>query len=239
LKAVAIIPARYGSSRFYGKPLALLAGKPLIQHVYQRAHRSELFTEILVATDDERIYDTVTSFGGNVCMTGKHESGSDRIAGVCRNLNCDVVVNVQGDEPFITAEVLRKLVDAMHDNTIQVATLAHEVESDENNPNWVKVVCDASGNALYFSRAPIPYYRDGISGYLKHIGVYAYRKQTLLQFVQMKPSRLEKIENLEQLRLLENGISIRIVKTEYNGFGIDTPEDLKQAEELLRTSSKQ
>lgn len=177
MRAIAIIPARYESSRFCGKPLAKLNGEPLIKRVYQRVQDCKLFEEILVATDDKQIYDTVKLFGGNACMTGRHESGSDRIAEACQNIDCDVVVNVQGDEPFITTKVLHQLLECMYNDKVKVASLAHEIDTEANNPNWVKVVCDVFGNALYFSRAPIPYYRDGSSGFLKHIGVYAYRKQ--------------------------------------------------------------
>lgn len=236
MKKIAVIPARWQSSRFPGKPLALLNEKSLIQHVYERVRASGIFNEVIVATDDEKILETVHSFGGKAEMTSNaHQSGTDRIAEVCSRHNYDIVVNVQGDEPLITSAPLIKLVASFHDPSVMVSSLMHKIKDRISDPNQVKVVCDSSGDALYFSRAAIPHDREQSGGfdYWGHIGVYAFRKEILEQFVAMPPSSLEKIEKLEQLRLLENGIKIRMVSTEYYGIGVDTPQDLKLAESLM------
>ncbi len=238
MKAAAVIPARYASSRFPGKPLARLAGKPVIQHVWDAVAGSGLFAEVAVATDDDRIAQAVRAFGGVVVMTSPHcASGSDRVAEAAYTLYSDIIVNVQGDEPFLTAGPLEALLRAFIDPAVQVASLMHDCADHAAcaDPNRVKVVCAAGGDALYFSRAAIPYYRDMDShaGCRIHIGVYAYRRQTLFDFVQMPHGRLEEMEKLEQLRLLEHGVPIRMVSTEYRGIGIDTPADLLRAEELL------
>jgi 3-deoxy-manno-octulosonate cytidylyltransferase (CMP-KDO synthetase) len=238
MKFIAVIPARYASVRFPGKPLALLLGKPIIQHVFERVSGSNLFDEVIVATDDERIATTVISFGGNVKMTAPdHPSGSDRIAEVVRDLDCDVVFNVQGDEPMIETTTLACLKEVCSDPEVRVASLMTTLTDLKEllNINIVKVVTDNNLNSLYFSRSPIPCNRDAIPGveYFRHIGVYAYRKQTLLDFIKLPQGKLERIEKLEQLRFLENGISIRMVKTSYQGIGIDTPEDLIRVEQLL------
>lgn len=235
---VAVIPARYASTRLPGKPLQLLAGLPLIQHVYQKVQAAGIFEKVVVATDDQRIRDAVLSFGGAVEMTSpEHTSGSDRIAEVVAEMPTDIVVNVQGDEPFITTAALQTLVDQFQNKTVQVASLMHPMQKDFANPNRVKVVCDKEDFALYFSRSLIPFHRqqEANQSYFQHIGVYAYRKQALLEFVQTKPTVLEKIEKLEQLRFLENGIKIKMAQTDYKGFGIDTLEDLKAAEKLLNS----
>ncbi|MBC8384624.1 MAG: 3-deoxy-manno-octulosonate cytidylyltransferase [Candidatus Cloacimonetes bacterium] len=238
MKIVAIIPARYESSRFPGKLLAQLGNKPVIKHVFDGTKNSGLFDDIIVATDDQRIFETVDDFGGKVVLTAKeHQSGTDRIAEVCSKIDCDVIVNIQGDEPFISSEPLRKLVSVFDDKTIGIASLMHEIKKHIDNPNSVKVVCDKDNFALYFSRSLIPFNRDAeISHfqYLKHIGVYAFRKHILEKFVSLPEGKLEKIEKLEQLRLLENCIKIKMVQTEYEGIGIDTPEDLVRAELLLK-----
>ena len=237
MKAVAVIPARYGSSRFPGKPLVLLRGKPIIQHVYEQVKQSNLFEMVVIATDDVRIVDAVAKFKASVIMTSPdHQSGTDRCAEACDNLpiDFDIVVNIQGDEPFISAEPLTNLLATFNNPDTQISSLMHPIEQDIDNPNSVKVVCDLLGNALYFSRSAIPYNRDGIDvTYFKHVGVYAFRKEALKKFVNLPPSKLEKTEKLEQLRLLENGFKIRMVKTQYRGIGIDTPEDLKKAEKLF------
>jgi 3-deoxy-manno-octulosonate cytidylyltransferase (CMP-KDO synthetase) len=235
---VAVIPARYASTRLPGKPLQLLAGLPLIQHVYQKVQAAGIFGKVVVATDDQRIRDAVLSFGGAVEMTSsEHTSGSDRIAEVVAEMPTDIVVNVQGDEPFITTAALQTLVDQFQNKTVQVASLMHPMQKDFANPNRVKVVCDKEDFALYFSRSLIPFHRqqEVNQSYFQHIGVYAYRKQALLEFVQTKPTALEKIEKLEQLRFLENGIKIKMAQTDYKGFGIDTLEDLKAAEKLFNS----
>ncbi|MBM4399975.1 MAG: 3-deoxy-manno-octulosonate cytidylyltransferase [Candidatus Cloacimonetes bacterium] len=231
MKFIAVIPARFASVRFPGKPLATLKGKPIIQLVYEQVTGSGLFDNVIIATDDERIAEAVRNFGGSYQMTSPHHpSGSDRITEVVRDLDCDVVFNVQGDEPLIQKEPLALLKDAFNDKEVQVASLMTTItdEAELNNPNIVKIVTGSKSDALYFSRSPIPCNRDRIQDveYYRHIGVYAYRKQTLLDFVKLPQSSLELTEKLEQLRLLENGIPIRMIKTSYQGIGIDTPEDL-------------
>jgi 3-deoxy-manno-octulosonate cytidylyltransferase (CMP-KDO synthetase) len=234
MKVIAVIPARYASTRFPGKALAIINGKPMIQHVYEAAMKADFFSEVIVATDDDRIFETVKNFNGHVVMTSsRHQSGSDRIAEVISDRECDVVFNIQGDEPFITQQPLLDLNNVFNDPTVQVASLMHEFNDlcDVENPGNVKVICDRFGNAIYFSRAVIPFDRDGNFPfkYWKHIGVYAYLKKTLLRFVATPQSTLERTESLEQLRFLENGIPIRMVKTDYLGIGIDTPADLEKA----------
>lgn len=239
MKIIAIIPARFASVRFPGKPLAMLKGKTIIRHVYERVLMSNLFHDVIVATDDERIMNEMRSIDGRFQMTStKHLSGSDRIAEVVASLDCDVVFNIQGDEPMIEAMPLAKLISAFQDITVQVGSLMTQITKPEDllNPNIVKVVTDNNSDALYFSRSTIPYDRDGDQNivHYRHIGVYAYRKQVLLDFIKLPQSRLEQIEKLEQLRLLENGIPIRMVETDYQGIGIDTPDDLVKVEaELL------
>ncbi|HPR17606.1 MAG TPA: 3-deoxy-manno-octulosonate cytidylyltransferase [Candidatus Cloacimonadota bacterium] len=241
-KVVAIIPARYDSTRFPGKMLAKLGTKPIIQHVYERAVQTGIFSEVVVGTDDQRIFEAIDQFGGKVLLTGrKHQSGTDRIAEVCEKLPCcqeaEIVVNIQGDEPFITAEPLCRLVGAFQDEKVQVASLMYHLKKEVENPNSVKVVCDQDNFSLYFSRSVIPFDRDKKSEirpqYFKHIGVYAFRREMLFRFVEMPKGRLEEIEKLEQLRLLENGIRLKMIETEYEGIGIDTPEDLEKAKKLL------
>jgi 3-deoxy-manno-octulosonate cytidylyltransferase (CMP-KDO synthetase) len=238
MKFIAVIPARFASVRFPGKPLALLQGKPIIRHVYERVLNSQLFEDVIVATDDDRIREAVTSFGGKVRLTSdSHPSGSDRIAETINGMDCDVVFNVQGDEPMIDADTLSRLKQVFSDPSVRVASLMTPLNDDKAllNINIVKVITDNNMNALYFSRSPIPCNRDSIPGieYFRHIGVYAYTKQTLLDFVNLPQGKLEQIEKLEQLRFLENGIPIRMVTTPYQGIGIDTPEDLKNVEILL------
>jgi len=240
MKCVAIIPARYDSTRFPGKLVEKLGNKPIIQHVYERALDNGLFASVVVGTDDQRIFETVEAFGGTVILTSrKHQSGSDRIAEVCKKMGCcldaEIVVNIQGDEPFISRKPLEDSIAGFRDPNNRVASLMHEIARDFENPNKVKVVCDQADFALYFSRSPIPYNRDKIPHlrYFKHVGVYAFRREMLFQFVNMPKGNLEAIEKLEQLRLLENGVRIKMVKTDYTGIGIDTPEDLKKAEKML------
>ena len=243
MKVIAIIPARYDSSRFPGKPLAKLGSKTIIQHVFERTRDTGLFSEVIVGTDDQRIFEEVDAFGGKVTITSKtHRSGSDRIAEVCRKMECckdaDIVVNVQGDEPFISKEPLERIINAFNDENVQVASLMHHLKKNIDDTNNVKVVCDINNFALYFSRSVIPQDRDKNKDfkpeYFKHIGVYAFRREVLFQFVNLPESRLEQIEKLEQLRLLENGIPIKMIETEYKGIGIDTPADLDKARSLLK-----
>jgi len=238
MKIIAIIPARYDSTRFPGKPLVKLGQKPIIQHVYERAKNSGLFDEVIVATDDQRIFEAVHDINGKVILTSKkHHSGTDRIAEVCSKIECDLVVNIQGDEPFISKEPLQKLISAFKDKEVEVATLMHKIKIDIENPNNVKVVCDKENFALYFSRSKIPFYRNSQSqfpkpDYYKHIGVYAFRKESLMEFINLPAGKLEQNEKLEQLRLLENGMKIKMVETEYEGIGIDTKKDLERAERI-------
>ena len=235
MKVIAIIPARFNSTRFPGKPLAKLGNKYIIQHVYEQAKKSGLFAEVIVGTDDQRIFEAVNGFGGKVTLTSKkHKSGTDRVAEVCNKMSsckdADVIINVQGDEPFISEKPLKKLINAFKDPEVMVASLMHELLKDIDNPNVVKVVCDENDYALNFSR--IPNLESRIPNY-KHIGVYAFRRKTLFEFIKLPESNLEKIEKLEQLRLLENGYKIKMVLTSYKGIGIDTPQDLEKAEKLL------
>lgn len=243
MKKIAIIPARYQSTRFPGKPLAILGNKTIIKHVFEAVKSTELFDTVIVATDNEKIFQEVINFGGEVIRTSEnHMSGTDRIAEVVKTKfqlldDNDIIVNVQGDEPFITKKPLQSLINVFDNPIIEVASLMHELSeiSEINNSNNVKVVVDSNSNSLYFSRSPIPFNRDNTEViYFKHIGVYAFRKRTLLQFVKLPISNLENIEKLEQLRLLENGIKIRMIVTDYTGLGIDTPDDLEKAKEILK-----
>jgi len=238
LKTAAIIPARFASTRFPGKPLALLRGIPLIRYINDRIRSFGIFDHVIVATDSQSIFDEIIAHGGEARMTRvDHPSGSDRIAEVVQQIDAELIVNVQGDEPLIDAASLSGLIDLFTDDRIQVASLMTTLSDplQLTDPNTVKVVTDQQGNALYFSRAPIPHLRDEdfCPQYLRHIGVYAYRRQTLLQMVSLPPSPLEQIEKLEQLRLLQNGISIRMLMTDYQGIGIDTPADLVAVRHIL------
>lgn len=237
-KIIGIIPARYGSTRFPGKPLAMIEDKPMIQRVYEQAKKSKLLTRVIVATDDRRIYWRVKDFGGEVYITSKkHKSGTDRIGEIVKKrksdfVDCELIVNIQGDEPFIDPKNIDKAIKPLlKDKTINVSTLCTEIKNQNHIkcPNTVKVVFDKDNFTLYFSRSPIPYNMKGGNeiNYYKHIGLYVYRKDFLLKFISMKPSKLEKAENLEQLRILEKGERIKIVMTKNNSRAIDTPEDLK------------
>ena len=230
-----IIPARYASSRFPGKPLALINGKPMVQWVYERVKSSEV-RDLAVATDDERIADCVRGFGGKVVMTSPdHASGTDRCgeaALAMQPADNDVVINIQGDEPLISPKEIHLLASAFEDRSVQIATLVNPFHDDAllQNPNVVKVVKAKNGNVLYFSRLPIPYLRGESAvapkHYYRHIGIYAYRYGVLRQIVQLPTSELENSEKLEQLRWLENGYTIRALECDYQGIGVDTPEDL-------------
>ena len=250
---VAVIPARFASTRFPGKPLAELAGRPLIEHVYRRAADARGVDAVVVATDDERIADAVTRFGGLARMTDPaHSTGTDRIAEVARELQCRIVVNVQGDEPLVQPSAIAQMVDALvEDSTLQMSTLRTLLRhpNDFTSPHVVKVVVDRSGNALYFSRSPIPFYREGVakagstpdinvmSGSsrttYKHLGLYAYRREFLFQLAALPQTPLEQAESLEQLRVLEHGFRIRAVETQYDSIGVDTPEDLERVRQAL------
>lgn len=241
MRKVIIIPARYGSTRFPGKPLVLLWDKPLIQWVYERALESGL-KEIYVATDDKRIFDTVVNFGGKAIITGEHPSGTDRVAEAANILGFseeDLIINLQGDQPLFPAEYFHKLVQPLLlDPQIPMATLATPIKNkaDLANPHKVKVVLDQRGRALYFSRSPIPYFRPPGKEpvYLKHVGVYAYRKEFLDEFVKLPQGDLERAEKLEQLRALEHGYSIAVSLVPEDIPEVDTPEDLEYIKFLTR-----
>ena len=234
---VAAIPARFAATRFPGKLMQILGNKTIIRHVYDNTVSTGLFNDVFVVTDSDIIYKEIKDSGGKVIMSKKeHESGSDRIAEAIAEMNIDVIVNVQGDEPFIKKEPLEKLVRLFNDDSIQVASLMRKISKEEAvNPNNVKVVTDKSGYALYFSRSIVPYQREAKmkSEYFLHVGVYAYKKDALIDFTKLPQSQLEKIEKLEQLRYLENGIKIKMAETDYNNIAIDTPEDLEKAKNSL------
>jgi len=248
MKISAVIPARYGSTRFEGKPLADILGKPMIQYVYEGVCQSKLIDEVIVATDDQRILDAVKSFGGSVMMTSAaHPTGTDRVAEVAKKLKSEIIVNVQGDEPLIKGNIIDKAIrPLLTDDTLHMSTLMTRIEEvrDWLNPHIVKVVVDQKNFALYFSRSPIPFPRDLQIGRLeshpfgtdrplpkrvfKHIGVYVFRRKFLLGFSKMKPTPIEKLEKLEQLRALENGYRIKVTPVNYEPICVDTPEDLEK-----------
>ncbi|MBA4147345.1 MAG: 3-deoxy-manno-octulosonate cytidylyltransferase [Verrucomicrobia bacterium] len=243
MKILGIIPARFASTRFPGKPLALIAGKPLIQHVVEQCRSAKSLSEVVVATDDQRIADVAKSFCRVEMTRNDHPSGSDRIAEVANRNDCDAVVNIQGDEPLIDPSVIDAVANALADNEMSTAaTLITEVSEYETS-NVVKVVVNSSGRALYFSRRTIPFVRDAASSsaveqlaafpFLKHLGIYGYRRETLLRLVTFPVSPLENAEKLEQLRALENGIQIAVVKVNYDSIGVDVPEDVARVEKIL------
>ena len=239
MKVVGVIPARYRSARLEGKPLAEIGGKPMIQHVYERSAESKLLNDLLVATDDERIFNAVRAFGGKAVMTSReHPSGTDRVAEAAEKSDADVVVNIQGDEPFISPRVLDQLVQPFTvDGDLEMSTLARRITEEEplHDPNVVKVVFDHNGSALYFSRALIPYPRrpDEHQALRAHRAVCRIASRFLLEYAKMPPTALERTEALEQLRALENGRRIRVVVTEdHLGLSVDTPEDLERAREM-------
>ena len=241
MKIIAVIPARYASTRFPAKLMQDLGGKTVILRTYEAAINTKLFDDVFVVTDSDLIYDEIVSHGGKAIRSIKeHESGSDRIAEAVENLDVDIVINVQGDEPFIDAEPLAKVIEVFRkdlNKKVDLASLMREItnEDDINNPNNVKVVVDQNGFALYFSRSVIPYPREKNVGvrYMQHIGIYAFRKQALLDFYSLPMQSLEASEKLEQLRYLEFGKRIKMVETTHVGIGIDTPEDLEKARKML------
>lgn len=241
MRVIGIIPARWASTRLPGKPLALLAGKPLIEHVWHRAARAKCLDQLLVATDDKRIAEVVKAFGGQPVMTPTAcASGTDRLACVVRKRSCDVVVNIQGDEPFLDPAGIDRLAACFRaDKKLLMATLSAPLPLDDlNNPNVVKVVCDQNGYALYFSRATIPHIRDQkksarLNPYCLHVGMYAYRRDFVLEFARWPRTPLEKLEQLEQLRALERGVKIKVVPVSRPTLSVDTPEDLEHARRLL------
>lgn len=239
MKIVAVIPARYGSMRLPGKPLLDICGKPVIQHVWDVVSRVRGLNEIVVATDDERIANTVRSFGGNVCMTSPDcQSGSDRVREVVSSFTADVYVNVQGDEPLLEPSAIEKLLAVfIEDESVQVATLCSRISEEQaRSPHQVKVVRDHAGNALYFSRAAIPFGRDAVgpSIFLGHIGIYAYKANVLHSFTSLPASPLEQMEKLEQLRFLQAGIPLRVLEVPPMGAGVDTPEDLERVRAVIK-----
>ncbi len=241
MKVIAMIPARYGATRFPGKLMADLGGKPVIVRTYEATKATELFDEVYVVTDSEIIKDVIEENGGKAVMSIKeHECGTDRIAEAVENLDVDIVVNVQGDEPFVKKEPLQKVVDVFKGadaDKIDLASLMQEMKDwkDITDPNYVKVIVDQNDFALYFSRSPIPYPRDKDAGarYYEHIGVYAFRKQAILDFYHLPMRSLEATEKVECIRFLEYGKNIKMVETGYMGIEIDTPEDLKKAAEYF------
>ena len=238
MRFIALIPARYGATRFRGKLMAELKGKTVIRYTYDATVATGLFDEVIVATDSDIIFNEITSNGGKAVMTkSDHESGTDRIAEAAQALEAEVIVNVQGDTPFVKKEPLQKLLEQFNDETVQVGSLMQVLEDEAliADPNYVKVCVDKTMNALFFSRSVIPYPRNkSISiTYYEHIGVYAFRKQALIDFTNWPVSPLEDAEKVECLRYLENGVSIRMVVTDFMGVEIDTPEDLERAEKLL------
>ena len=245
MKIACIIPARYASTRFPGKPLAMLGNKPMIQHVYEKSREVKAFDYVAVATDSQLIYDTVVAFGGKAIFTNEqHQSGTDRISEAVTNaklVDFDYIVNVQGDEPLIKPEQIEELIQLL-DGQTEIATLVKRIDTHEDifNPNVVKAVIADNQSALYFSRNPIPYLRgvkeqDWLSQkmHFKHIGMYAYKRDILMAISKLQPSPLEKAESLEQLRWLENGFRIKAAETQFESIGIDTPEDLKKAFERI------
>ena len=241
MKIIAVIPARYASTRFHAKLMEDLGGKTVILRTYEAAKKSNLFDDVFVVTDSDLIFKEITSNGGKAIMSIKeHESGSDRIAEAVENMDVDIVVNVQGDEPFIDTAALEKLIEVYKNDSekkVDLASLMCEIKevADINNPNNVKVVVNQNGFALYFSRSIIPYPREANVGvcYMKHIGIYAFRKQALMDFYNLPMKSLEASEKLEQLRYLEFGKSIKMVETSHIGIGIDTKEDLEKARKFI------
>jgi len=260
MNAIGVIPARWGSSRFEGKVLADVAGKPIIQHVWEGAKKAKLLDDLIIAADDERVVKAVEKFGGKVCYTSpKQPSGTDRISEVVNPLDVKIVVNIQGDEPLIKGIIIDKLISAIQDDPkVEMATVIKKITSEHDvlDPNVVKVVVDKKGFALYFSRSPIPYIRDSASGkstedrltasaragvdqsrlhlgFYKHIGIYAYTKDFLFTYTNLPFSKLENAEKLEQLRALEYGHRIVTVETDLDTIGIDTPEDLERLKKVI------
>jgi 3-deoxy-manno-octulosonate cytidylyltransferase (CMP-KDO synthetase) len=246
---LAVVPARFASTRFTGKIIAPLAGKPLVLHAYERAQQASLVSEVLIATDDEQVAEALAPYDARVVMTrGDHETGTDRIAEVAKASGADIIVNVQGDEALIHPETIDAVIRPLLDEPDTAMATARHLISDAaqiRDPNVVKVVCDQAGHALYFSRSPIPAIRDeadraaAASCYWQHIGLYSYRRDFLMTFSSLPQTPMEKLEKLEQLRVLEHGHTIAVVDTEYAGIGVDVPEDLVRVEALLAATGKE
>ena len=244
MHSVGIIPARYASSRFEGKPLANLLGKPMVQHVYERACCAKTLDEVIVATDDQRIYDAVKRFGGNVQMTGQCATGTERVAVVAERLTCDIVANIQGDEPLLEPAQIDLMLQPFIDRpAVQVCTLKQRIETavDYRDVNVVKVVTDLQGDALYFSRASMPGKVSEAALHkfpvYRHVGLYAYRREQLLAFTRWSSTPYELAEGLEQLRFLEHGVPIHVVETDTPLIGVDVPADLERVKQILEASS--
>ncbi len=241
MSIVAVIPSRYQSSRFPGKPLALINGKPMIQWVYERVYKTKGLDGIYVATDDRRIFDTVKSFGGQALMTAStHTCGTDRLAECIQLLNLkddDIILNIQGDEPLIKSEMIYDLIQLFDHDSVYMGTLMKKIDIpiELNNPNVVKIIVDKKGYAIYFSRYALPYEREkNVTTHFKHIGIYAYKKWFLEKFSKMEKTKLESAESLEQLRVIENGYKIRVAETIWQTIGVDTPEQLTLVEEKIK-----
>lgn len=245
---IGLIPARFASTRFPGKPLALIAGKRLLQHVVERCRRAKSLAEVIVATDDERIQQEARRFCRVEMTSPHHPSGSDRIAEVAGRIECDAVINIQGDEPLIDPAAVDAVAGALAEAEMSTAAAPITAPEDYDNPNVVKVIVNRAGLALYFSRRTIPFVREAASGsvseqlaafpFLKHVGIYGYRRETLLRLVQFPVSPLEAAEKLEQLRALDNGIPIAVVKVAHDSVGVDTPADVARVERLLARESR-
>ena len=238
-KATGIIPARYGATRFPGKPLAKIAGKSMIQHVYEQAQKAKLLERIIIATDDDRIYSVSRAFGAEVCMTSPdHRSGTERVAEAAGRVESPIIINIQGDEPLLQGQMIDDLVQALQDPSIAMATLVSKVTDLDriHDQDIVKVVADKKGNALYFSRSPLPFQPSEY--FLQHIGIYGYQKEFLLRFHTFAVSRLEVAEGLEQLRVLENGYRIKIVSTPFPTLSVDSPRDIMAVEKFIRNVQK-
>jgi 3-deoxy-manno-octulosonate cytidylyltransferase (CMP-KDO synthetase) len=243
MKIVGIIPARYASTRFPGKPLALIAGKPLIQHVVERCQQAGSLSEVIVATDDTRIWEVTQNFCRTEMTSPDHPTGTDRLAEVVGGCECDGVMNIQGDEPLIDPKVIDAVANALNGNEMSTAATRIHAPEEYDNANIVKVVVNAAGRALYFSRRTIPCLRDAANRsvveqlaafpFLKHIGIYGYRREVLLRLVKCPASPLEQAEKLEQLRALENGTAIAVVQVKYDSIGVDVPADVMRVEKLL------
>ncbi len=240
MKIIAVIPARYAASRFPGKLMQILGDKTVITTTYQNVVETKLFDEVFIATDSEIIFDEITKNGGKAVMTGQHETGSDRIAEAVQNIDCDIVINIQGDEPFLKTEPLKQLIEVFNndiDKEISLASLKIRLKNQEEveNPNNVKVITDLQNFAMYFSRSVIPFPRETSVEHLyyKHIGVYAFRKEALVKFANLEMTPLEISEKIEAIRYLEHGMKIKMIETDFIGVGIDVPEDLEKAREIL------
>ncbi|MFA5513065.1 MAG: 3-deoxy-manno-octulosonate cytidylyltransferase [Candidatus Kapaibacterium sp.] len=243
MKVTALIPARFDSTRFPGKMLANLAGKSVIRRTYENAVNFNIFDDVYVVTDNAQIYNEIISNGGKALMSSpNHQTGTDRIAEVAVNIDSDIIFNIQGDEPFIKPEPLKLLIDAFEDSEVDVATLMQKLidKTQIDDPNYVKIVSDLKGFALYFSRSVIPYNRDSDANpdYYEHIGVYAFRKEALINFSRLSPTPLELSEKVEPIRFLEHGFRIKVIETNYMGIEIDTEEDLIRANNYILEKGK-